>query len=510
MQNRYPIKLNKRLGESRRKGFAIMLTALMMVWVIPMVGLVIDVGIMYSIKARLTAACDAAALAAARSLSTGTALLDQEAAAKNRAETFFKANFPDGTLETANRQVDVSVAESESKVRRIRVTGSAAAPVYFMQMLGSARTVVSAVGEASRRDVNIMMSLDRSGSLNDNQGCKNLDEASQAFVSLFANGRDRVGFLTWGGSYRVDYPPSRYFKQSPSASDELDKLFPGGCNGWTGSAQGLWVAYQQLVAVAEPGALNILVFFTDGRPNTITADWNVKVDATNGPNSRCWDWQRNVPKGNALWNPVNQVYRGWVAAGWPGNPDPAGIQEMIAPAMPVSQETAPVSIPYGYAGSPKPLEQDCRFRTKAWPNPPDTGWLAGEDIPYYPDRDLYGNRLGTNYRPVDLWNGGAYNGRIRSDTYENRLKAAFNAVDDAAKRIREKTLNPNVSVVVHTIGLGDLGEEQHELLNRIANTADSPIHDNNAPTGMYLVAPTAAQLNTAFQKIGSEILRLSK
>ena len=73
-----------RLHHGRRRGFAVILSALMLVWIIPMVGLVIDVGIMYSIKARLTAACDAAALSAARSLSTGTGLLDQEAAARNR------------------------------------------------------------------------------------------------------------------------------------------------------------------------------------------------------------------------------------------------------------------------------------------------------------------------------------------------------------------------------------------------------------------------------------------
>src|SRR5262245_11587361 len=104
-----------RLHESRRrrKGFAVVLTALMLVWVIPMVGLVIDVGVMYSIRARLASACDAAALSAARSLATGIALADQEQAARQRAQTFFLANFPDGTLETTSRTVNVAVTESQ-------------------------------------------------------------------------------------------------------------------------------------------------------------------------------------------------------------------------------------------------------------------------------------------------------------------------------------------------------------------------------------------------------------
>ncbi|MCC6538868.1 MAG: VWA domain-containing protein [Bryobacterales bacterium] len=496
MQDRYSVKLNKRLSESRRRGFAIMLTALMMVWVIPTVGLVIDVGIMYSIKARLTAACDAAALAAARSLSTGTALLDQEAAAKNRAETFFKANFPDGTLETANRQVDVTVLETEAKVRTIRVTGSAAAPVYFMQMLGSARTVVSSVGEVSRRDVNVMLSLDRSGSLETAGACDDLEDASRAFVGLFANGRDRVGFMTWGASYRVDYPPTRFFKQSPSASEELDKLYPNGCNGYTGSAQGLWKAYEQIVAVSEPGSLNILVFFTDGRPNTVAADWPVKTDGAGpGGPSTCWDWVHNVGSNNGAWNPVDQVYRGWV------DPNGRGIYSLNAGPIPAVDNPGMVTIPHGYSGAEKAASADCRYRT--WPG------KATDDV-YYPEKDLYGNKFVTGYKQVNVRTGGQGNGNVKEDDDTARGNAAINAVDDAARRIREKTLNSNVSVVVHVVGLGDVGADQHELLKRIANTADSPIHDSNAPTGLYLFAPTASQLDTAFQKIGSEVLRLSK
>lgn len=488
------------------------LTALMMIVVIPIAGLAIDAGIMYAVRARLASASDAAALAAARSLAAGNTLADQEAAAQARATAFFRANFPEGTLETTNNSVTVSVSETESRVRKVTVTGKASAPVYFMQLLGFPRTLVSAVGEASRRDVNIMLSLDRSGSLNDNGGCIKLDEASRAFVGMFANGRDRVGFVTWGGSYRVDYAPTKYFKQSPSASDELDKLYPGGCNGWTGSAQGLWVAYQQLVSVAEPGALNVIVFFTDGRPNTISADFPVKTLSNGGSKSRCWDWERNVPYTDASWNPVNQVYRGYIAAGWTFyNSSPAGIQILEAPAMPVPYEPGVVDIPHGYTGTAKSLSQDCGFRTKQWSSPADTGWLATNDIPYLPDRDLYGNRLNTSYKTVNVWSGGDYNGKIRPDTFTNRLNAAYNVVDDAASRIRAKTLDSSISVMIYAIGLGSLlTDEEHTLLKRIANTEDSPIYDANAPKGMYIAAPSAAQLNSAFQKIASEVLRLSK
>ena len=65
----------------RRQGVAIIITALMLSILLPMVGLVIDVGIMYAIRARLATACDAAAMAAARSLAVGQTMADQEASA---------------------------------------------------------------------------------------------------------------------------------------------------------------------------------------------------------------------------------------------------------------------------------------------------------------------------------------------------------------------------------------------------------------------------------------------
>jgi Mg-chelatase subunit ChlD len=493
MSNRNRLPRDRR----NRRGFAIILSALMLVWVIPMVGLVIDVGVMYSIKARLTAACDAAAISAARSLSTGVSIADQSYAATQRAEAFFKANFPLGTMESNDRQVQVTVAETQARVRTVQVSGSAAAPVYFMQMLGSNRTVVSAVAEASRRDVNVMLVIDRSGSLQDADACDDVEDAARVFVGMFANGRDRVGFITFGGDYRVDYPPVKNFKQSPSASDELDKLFPGGCRGWTGSAQGLWAGYKELEKVAEPGAQTILVFFTDGKPNTITADWKVRIDpGGSGSRSRCWDWEHNVPESNGAWNPVNQAYRGYVTE----NGD--GVRTHDSPAMPLGSYPGQVAIPNGYSGGPKPVAQDCKYLS----NP----WNAEEDIAYYPTADLYGNHTNTGYKPVTLINGGPYDGFLRRDDLTTRQNAAINAVDHAAVRIRNKELNPNMPVMVYTIGLGGAGAAEHELLKRIANTDDSPTHTDSAPTGEYIFAPTSAQLVSAFQKAGGEALRLSK
>ena len=486
-------------GRRRQRGFALILTALMLTMILPMVGLVIDVGIMYAVRARLTMACDAAALAAARSLAVGVTLADQEATATARAQAFYNANFPVGTLETNDGHVTVTVDESVTQVRTVTVTGSAAAPVYFMQMLGVPRTHVSATGSASRRDVNVMMVLDRSGSLQAAGACDDLEVAATAFTGLFANQRDRMGMITFGGAYRLDYPPTRNFKQSPKLTDEIGKLYPGGCSGWTGSAQALWQGYTQLVNINEPGAFNVIVFFTDGQPNTVTAEFNVKTQSTpeSSTFSRCYDWEHDVKYTSSAWNPTTQKYLGTIAGGtWID-----GLYKPDAAAMPVSEERVAVTNPVGYSGSPKSSSDDCRYRGYS----PYTVY----DIAYYPDQDLYGNSM-SGYKTVDKYTSGhPYAGKVKI-TASNIESAAVNAVDNAAKRIRDKVLHPTMPITTYVVGLGGAGAAEHELLKRIANTKESNAYDAAAPTGLYLYAPTSAQLSMAFSQIGSEILRLSK
>ena len=57
---------------NRQSGATLFLAIAALVWVvIPMLGLMVDIGILYSAKARLQAAVDGAALAAARALNLG-------------------------------------------------------------------------------------------------------------------------------------------------------------------------------------------------------------------------------------------------------------------------------------------------------------------------------------------------------------------------------------------------------------------------------------------------------
>src|SRR5665213_2682738 len=86
---------------NRQAGASLFLAIAGLVWVvIPILGLVVDLGILYSAKARLQAAVDGAALAAARALNLGQTTDEQALAAQQNAVNWFYANFPPGNWST--------------------------------------------------------------------------------------------------------------------------------------------------------------------------------------------------------------------------------------------------------------------------------------------------------------------------------------------------------------------------------------------------------------------------
>src|ERR1700724_2603339 len=95
-----------------QKGVSLVVGTASMVLLIPSAGLAIDAALLYYTKARIQGAVDGAALAAVRS--------------------------------------------------------------FFMRCFNMPSTVVAALGTASRRDVVAIMIIDRSGSMNNNNGCSNM------------------------------------------------------------------------------------------------------------------------------------------------------------------------------------------------------------------------------------------------------------------------------------------------------------------------------------------------
>ena len=442
-------------GERGSVGIIFLLILIFLVW--PIVGLAIDATRLFVIRAKLTAAVDSAALAAGRSLSVGQDLPSQANSATATAQAYFKANFPDQYWNsTASAQV--SVDQTKFKVRTVTVQGQATVPLIFMPALNFKTATVTASGQSSRRDLNVMLTLDRSGSMYYSNSCNPMKAAAQSFTDAFSNGRDTLGLISFMQSAHVDYAPTTNFKtQNPSLSSVIGAI---ACTDTTATAEALNLAYTQIKAINQPGALNVILLFTDGLPNGVTANYPIKTTST-------------CPAGTSL---VGSVSEGWPAT--------SGIYDNTHTVGPSQTPPWLISAP------------GCSFMRN--PN------YVSLDAEYIPDTDLYGNST-FGFKSVQTYPSGPGAGHIRIDQYSNIDAASMNAADNAAAKIRNDS---TYQTVIYTIGYSS--EVDKTFLLRVANDPSSPIYDSTRPAGKFVFAPDQSALMTAFNAIASEILRLSQ
>lgn len=493
----------RRRREARESGMAVMLTAIMLLFTIPTIGLAIDAGLLYVIRGRLTAACDAASLATARNLNLGLTLSEQTAAATVRGNAFFSANFPTAYLGTTGTTKSITVAQTNMSTLTVTTTATTNAPLYFMRLLGGTTAVAGAIGKASRRDVNLMLVLDRSGSMTGTP-CTDMIAASKTFVNMFVNGRDTLGLVTFGSSVYLAYPPSNNFRTTGSLLTSAIDLIA--CTGGTNTSDSFMTAYNQLVTINEPMALNMIVFFTDGYPTALTANFPVKTvsDTRYGTtglscntNSQC-----TVPKSTC----VDDNGRASTHASWGVF---AGKMGAIAAASPSGNATGN-TLGLMTRTATDSSSGDLLLSGSAVSGcAMVTSWArARQDLAYVPDTDI--NGLSTaGYQSVSTFPGSnpTYSGKKRIDTPINIQRIAMNLADNAAAAARANT---TLNVITYTIGLGGNGGVDDVLLKRMANDPLSNIYNNTKPDGLYVYAPNSTQLNSAFARIAGEILRLAQ
>ena len=171
--------------KQHQRGIAILTSSIILILAIPMLGLAIDSTVLYVVKCRLQGAVDGAALAAAKALARGSDDSAQITNAQNSAATYVMLNFPRGyfftTSVTVDPTTDVTVDESVAHERIITVNGHVTVPALFMTWLHFASTNVNASATTVRRDTNIALVVDRSGSLQLSGSCGPLQTIGREF-----------------------------------------------------------------------------------------------------------------------------------------------------------------------------------------------------------------------------------------------------------------------------------------------------------------------------------------
>ncbi len=554
--------------KSRQSGTALIVGTCSMILVVPMIGLAVDVGMIYALKAQLQASVDGASLAAARALSLSASTASQVTDAQDNANNWFYSNFPNtywGATSTDmapdSTHVHVYDDATNPHLRHVDVTAAIDAPNYFMRWFGSASTHIVAKGYASRRDVVAMLVLDRSGSMG--SSCSGLVDAAKLFVGQFSVGRDMIGAVSFADNAYLHSVPSTNFRTalgfdtsvgatgSNTGTGELDTI---SCGGGTNTASAIAIAYNEIYKAAEPGALNVIVFETDGHPNTVTvnfaesANWGTGTTAASvalASGSGCKDASSPTAKtlaGGGFSTVATIPY-------WQGSSTtPAYTLTTLASGQ--------TSAPYYSATQPGPAFYTSDIRGgmvgalggydapsnsiavlfKSWTtsksntynesgstgNTYVTSTATGcafasnqgttSDFSYIPTTDVYGNNLNTSYySPSTSTINGAT--RISPVNASQVRSAAFDAVDDAAHRFRT---NSSIPVTFYAVGFNSADTT---LMQRVANDpgwisnsscTSQCQYDSSQPTGKYIYASTTSALNGAFQALASQILRLAQ
>ncbi len=558
----------------RQRGTALVVGTCSMILVVPMIGLAVDVGLIYALKAQLQASVDGAALAAARALSLSATTASQVTDAQNNANNWFYANFPNtywGATSTDmapdSSHVNVFDDPTNPHLRHVNVTAAIDAPNYFMRWFGAASTHIVAQGFASRRDVVAMMVLDRSGSMckpssapctSSNANCGALIQSAKLFAGQFTVGRDKIGAISFADNAYLHSVPSTNFRTalgfetsigatgSNTGTGELDTIE---CGGGTNATSAIAQAYNELYKEAEPGALNVIVFETDGLPNTLTfnyADINYATSTLNNvalaSGSGCKD-KEATPKtiGAGGFNTFASIPY------WQGS---STTPSHVLTTLAAGQSTAPYygetqpgpaflsDVPAGMVGALGGTDTGTTLYLmfNSWTNvttndfnesantyltsttAPGCAFTGNNndasDLAWVPTTDVYGDNLinaAYNSVPTATFNGVT---RVSPVTMTNIRAAAFNATDDAAHRFRT---NSTLPVTFYVVGFNTI--VNNTILQRVANdpawisnSGCSSLcqYDPTQPTGKYVYASTTAALNGAFQSLASQILRLSQ
>jgi Mg-chelatase subunit ChlD len=488
--------LDKR--RKRSKGMAIVLTTLTMAVTLPLVGLGFDVGTLFLIKSKLSAAADSAALAGTRALSQGATAAAQSASAVSAAQSFFSGNYPTGYWNTSGASATVTVDDTSTpNYRSVLVNATVQAPLYFLRVLNQQSSTINVTATAGRRDVLMMMVLDRSSSMNGivagtgQTACALMKADAVAFVNYFAPGRDQIGLVAFGSS-TYTYAPTTSFT-TPDANGATIPLLISQltCGANTSSADAIAAAYSQLVAVNNPNRMNVIMFMTDGRANGVTANYYNQVTDGCAPSGR------------------QNTFIG-VVAQWSGGANPtgatAGLMQRTSPNITFPNDNVPIT------GSGA-----CQFN----------GNLQNvrADIPNLPTTDINGNSTAGPYSQENsaTWPYTTPFNPVGGVSIPQQIViASANALDNEATQVRTDTnLHPYIYDIA-LMGNGPVNDMPDTLLlQKIANdpalAANSGVgltfyqQQINQPHGSFALAPDAAQLAEAFDTIAAQIsIRLSQ
>jgi Flp pilus assembly protein TadG len=290
--------------EKSQSGSILITFAFFLVLLIAFSAIGVEAGRWFLVRAELSKTVDAAALVAVKNLS------NPNVSPITLAQEFALANFPTGYLGTPGAG-GAGAATFDAQVIgtvKVEVTGHASAQAILARVLGFDLIPVTSVGTAQKRKVEIMLVLDRSGSMTQNNGITGVKNAANSFVDYFTTTQadDKMGLISFSTNVTVDHAMTTNFATAMhSAINAMN------ANGWTNSEDAIDQADGPSGFTPQGGVARadrtpqFLVFFTDGRANAFRGTFvkgNTTFDAVTQQNSNCDPGDQNNGLGNSLFD----------------------------------------------------------------------------------------------------------------------------------------------------------------------------------------------------------------
>ncbi len=238
-----------------KRGSVLVFVAVALLSTLVMAGLAVDVGRGYVLKAHLSRAADAAALAAARSLRQGPAEAQQRALSVAAANGVVPGQ--------GSAAISLEFGTNEFDEQTVSVTASQDTPTLLMRLIGEEKMEVSSRAVAAVPPVDLILVLDHSGSLGQAGAWNDLQDAAIEFIQNFDDGIDQIGLVSFNIMAANDFELGQPFTANAiSVVNSLTSI------GWTNTGEALRLAHEQITTGANlrDRSAKVVVFFTDGRP----------------------------------------------------------------------------------------------------------------------------------------------------------------------------------------------------------------------------------------------------
>ena len=279
--------MHQRRNKKGESGSVLLTFTLFLMVLLAFAAVATEGGRWFLVRAELSKSVDAGALAGAKNIS------NPNVNPVTLAEEFCAENFQNGYLGTPGSGTGTVNFHAEMLgADHVKVDGHASAVAILGKILGFNLVPVASAGVAAMKEVEIMLILDRSGSMQ-GKPFADLKVAAKSFLDFFVDtqAKDKMGLISFSTAVTVNRPLGTNYVTAmktaidamaandyTNAEDALDHANgPGGFTNQAGIPQDARV--QQFA-----------IFFSDGRPNTFRWAFkrqNVTYDAIVHVNGNC-------------------------------------------------------------------------------------------------------------------------------------------------------------------------------------------------------------------------------